>query len=146
MHLTKQQGLPDMSNYNSTLRFRAIMTAPLGLSPLEVVVMSYQYFNDTSSVQENAAAATYGKFSIMLTDASSSNSTWQQDLSIVVSPQYIQGIASGYQISPSLIAVTLDGENYYNADPIDTDAASSIVLVGRSTLVMMLVGAALLLL
>lgn len=138
IHLSQQQGLPVMSDYNSTLRFRAIVGAPLGLTPLQVVVMSYQYFNETSSVLENAALATYGRFSVMLTDASSSNSTWHQDLTIVGSPQYIQGIAQGYQTTVSNIAVTLDSESYYYADPIETDAGASVTFIGRTWIVVVI--------
>ena len=116
-----------MSNINSTLQFRAIVSAPLGLSPLQVVVMSYEYFNETSSVGENAIAATFGRFSVMIVDASSSNSTWQQDIDIVSSPQYIGGIAMGYNTSAANIGVTLDSKKYYTADPIETSAAFSVL-------------------
>ena len=135
IHLSLSQGLPLMSNSNSTLQFRAITAAPLGLSPLQVVVLGYEYFNETSSLSEDATHATYGVYTIMLVDADATNSTWQQDISIVSSPQYAGGIAMGYNTTANNVGVTLKNSNYYQADPIETSAAAGFVSEGLWTVV-----------
>lgn len=113
------QTLPKMSSYDGYIYFRAVVTKLLGLSPLQVVVLSYTYYNGTTSLGQKMTGATNAEFRYQIMISGTSQSSFQATLNTMRTPVYPGSIAAGYGKPPTVVTqFTIEKTGYYVADPI----------------------------
>lgn len=113
------QTLPKMNSYDGYIYFRAVVTKLLGLSPLQVVVLSYTYYNGTTSLGQKINGATNAEFRYQIMISGTSESSYQTILNTMRTPVYPGSIAAGYGKTPTVVTqFTIEKTEYYVADPI----------------------------
>lgn len=121
------KGLPIMSNYIGYGTFRKVITAPLGLEPQQVVVLSYKYFNGNVAQGQNSNGATSGEFRYQIMLSGSSSSKWSSTITAMGKPQYVGAIATFYGNTPTKVPFKIEKTQYYVADPIEIPNSSFMI-------------------
>jgi hypothetical protein len=125
------QGLPKMSSYDDYIYFRAVVTKLLNLSPLQVAVLSYTYYNGTTSLGQSMTGATSGEFRYQIMISGTTESEFQSTLTTMKTLIYPGSIAAGYGKPPTVVTqFTIEKTEYYVANPIviEKNSAAGVVL------------------
>jgi hypothetical protein len=114
------QGLPKMSSYDGYIYFRAVVTKLLGLSPLQVAVLSYAYYNGTTSLGQKMAGATSAEFRYQIMISGTDQDSFAATLNTMRTSVYPGSIAAGYGKPPTVVTqFVIEKTGYYVADPIE---------------------------
>jgi hypothetical protein len=129
MNTTLQFGLPNMYNSQSVLNLRAVLASPLGYSPLNVLIKSFQYYDSnfdpiTTSAISTAAA---GIFNYGVVVPYITNVTLAEKALFLSGDTYESAIKSVYK-NPN-IRVVEQASIYYKAEPfeIENGSTSSVI-------------------
>jgi hypothetical protein len=135
------QGLPKMSSYDGYIYFRAVVTKLLNLSPLQVAVLSYTYYNGTTSLGQSMTGATNAEFRYQIMVSGTTESEFEATLNTMRTPIYPGSIAAGYGKPPTVVTqFTIEKTEYYVANPIVIENSAAGVVLPWGVLVTGLIG------
>jgi hypothetical protein len=118
------QGLPKMSSYDGYIYFRAVVTKVLNLSPLQVVVLSYAYYNGTVSLGQSMTGATSAEFRYQIMISGTDEASFAATLNTMRTAIYPGSIAAGYGKPPTVVSgFAIEKTGYYVADPIQVNGS-----------------------
>ena len=144
LNFTAAKGLPQMSNYDGYIKFRAVVTKLLGLSPLEVVILSYKYYKGSVAVGQNINGATSGEYRYQIMLSGTSSSLWSTSIQTMKTQKYPGSIAAAYGQAPTVVTqFTIESTNYYVANPIIIPNSSFMIQswsIIRTTMLSLLLG------
>lgn len=125
LNFSATKGLPQMSNYDGYIKFRAVVTKLLNLSPLQVVVLSYTYYKGSVAQGQTIAGATSGEFRYQIMLSGLSSSLWSTSIQTMKTQKYPASIAAAYGQAPTVVTqFTIESTNYYVANPIQIPNSS----------------------